>query len=536
MFLRETKRSTAKEMNTGKKHISLRGHGTRQPVARTVAAMISEAFADRPGPVIIAVGGPGGTGKSTFSRSLARSLPDAGVLELDNYRTSREARAARGIYGSDPDANEMSMLRKHLALIRAGTAFARPAYDISRGIADTTVPYEPKRFTILDGEISTYEHFRDQIDFSVFVDAHWRTQLAARIRRDVEERDAPPEKAVRTFLQSNCIDAATYSAEARKYADVILFREEDCRLVFDAVAEPYERAARAVCGTGPSERDLAGLVVPILTPFTEKDMFDEDSFLRHLAWCGDAGVRRIMVNGTTGEFFSLSREERRRTLYAARHHFDGVLFAHVGCGALNDTIEEARWAQRHGADVIVAVAPYYPANALPRGLIEYFNEVSRAVSVPFLIYNFPRHTQNPVTPRVLAEVQHFGMKDSSTTLSLIDATPHYYVGGDPAILDAYGRGAFGFVSAHANIVPWIHVSMERALAEGDRETAARAHKDLAAVSRAFSGPQQIPRFKHAVSLMLDGYPARVRPPLAPLDASVVQETAEFVHTYWRGRR
>ncbi len=510
-------------MTKAKKHIRCtNGVGARQAPEKVVAALLEKRYADCREPLVIAVGGPGGTGKSTFSHALARHLPDSAVLGLDNYRTPRAERSARGIYGSHPDANKMELLGRHLSSIRNSEVFDRPDYDIRRGIADTTVKYRPRRFNILDGEISTYAHFRDRIDFAIFIDADWRTQLAVRIGRDVEGRGASPEKAVRTFLQSNLEDAAVYSSEARRWADIVLYCDEDWRMVFEAVAESLWDVFVSVAGVRAGEQELGGLVVPVLTPFADDGSVDEGAFVRHLDFLAEHGVSRILINGTTGEFFSLTREERRGLCSLARHSFDGAVFFHVGYTGLKDTLEDARWGERHGADALVVVVPYYLARAPVQGLVDYFNEIAQAASVPLVLYNFPKHTQNPLTPECLARIPHFGIKDSSVDLSLIAHTPHYYVGGDAFVAAAHEAGAFGFVSCHANQVPWLHVAMQNALAEGDGKRAAKLQEKLTRGSEMFSGEDQIGMLKYALSLRLSAYPARVRPPLAALDTQRVE--------------
>ena len=82
----------------------------------------------------------------------------------------------------------MELLRDHLAEMKAGRTFRRPLYDPQTGEATNSTPYEPARFNILDGEIATYGELRDWVDFSIFIDSDWKTQLATRVERDVGER------------------------------------------------------------------------------------------------------------------------------------------------------------------------------------------------------------------------------------------------------------------------------------------------------------------------------------------------------------
>ena len=51
--------------------------------------------------------------------------------------------------------------------------------------------------------------------------------------------------------------------------------------------------------------ELKGLIVPVLTPFDDAGSIDAAAFIRHLEFLSTHGITRIMVNGTTAEFFSL---------------------------------------------------------------------------------------------------------------------------------------------------------------------------------------------------------------------------------------
>ena len=70
--------------------------------------------------------------------------------------------------------------------------------------------------------------------------------------------------------------------------------------------------------------DLSGLIVPPPTPFNEKMGVDEDALSRHLTFLAEHGVTRLLVNGTTAEFFSLLHKERKLLLTLARHYFPGI--------------------------------------------------------------------------------------------------------------------------------------------------------------------------------------------------------------------
>jgi len=252
--------------------------------------------------------------------------------------------------------------------------------------------------------------------------------------------------------------------------------------------------------------NLEGLVVPVPTPFAESGAIDLGAFLAHLDWLAECGVRNLLVNGTTGEFFSLSPAEQLQLLQTARENWDGIIIAHTGSPALASCGEAAHVAEEIGADFLVSLPPFYFAGAPGSGLVRWFNELAESTALPLILYNFPKHTGNPLTPEILAQVPHWGLKDSSADLALIPATPRYFVGGDRKISEAYAAGAKGFVSASANIDPLPYLRIEQ-----EQSPENQAAVDV--VNARTNGPFAIARIKQALSEIIPGYPPHVRPPL-----------------------
>ena len=263
-------------------------------------------------------------------------------------------------------------------------------------------------------------------------------------------------------------------------------------------------------------KKLAGLIVALTTPFTDRNTLDRKMLVRHLRFLDEHKVRTLLVNGTTGEFFSMTRRERRRLHTIAREHFAGTMIYHASSHSLADTVAEAQWGEKNGADAVAALSPYYLSGLQSDGLINYFNAISGSISIPFIIYNHAKHTQNPVTKKVLEKVRYFGLKDSTKNYTLISSAKCYYVGTDSDMVRPNSRGGIGFVSACANFEPELFVKIARALNRKDYAAAKRLQKDAAALSARCSGPKKIALVKKEISRKLSGYPITVRLPLVEL--------------------
>ena len=265
---------------------------------------------------------------------------------------------------------------------------------------------------------------------------------------------------------------------------------------------------------------LKGLVVPVLTPFADSGAIDERAFVQHLDFLSGHGVQRIMVNGTTAEFYSLLPEERKRLLKLARDHFRGFIVVHIGgCGLAQNKLE-VQWANALGADAIAALPPIYPAELPLTGIIQYFQALEAVAEVPFILYNFPKHTGNAITPEILKAVPHAALKDSSQNLELMEHTPKYFIGSSTHIFESIRQGGAGFVSATANVRPELYTAFEMRLEGARVEDAAVMKEEVQTYCAPFS-VGGVPLLKQALARKVPGYPLNVRVPLQPLKLSTL---------------
>ncbi len=258
--------------------------------------------------------------------------------------------------------------------------------------------------------------------------------------------------------------------------------------------------------------DLKGLIVPVLTPFSEDGKIDERAFIQHLEFLAAHGIHRIMVNGTTAEFFSLLPEERKLLLKLARRSFSGLIVQHAGGIGLEQNKLEVQWANEFGADAVAVLPPIYPAGLPAEGIIEYFQALERTAEVPFILYNFPTHSGNAITPEILRAVPHAALKDSAQNFELIAHTPRYFVGTSTTIYEPIQQGAAGFVAATANVRPELYTAMEMLVVAAKVEEAALMQQEIRGYSAQFSAGG-VPLLKKTLSRKLSGYPAHVRLPL-----------------------
>jgi dihydrodipicolinate synthase/N-acetylneuraminate lyase len=157
------------------------------------------------------------------------------------------------------------------------------------------------------------------------------------------------------------------------------------------------------------------------TPFREDGSFDAEALRALLEWYVGEGMHGVFVNGTTGEWFSQSPEERRLVAETAIDAVGGRITVVVGCTAY--TAKEAAELGRHalaaGADGIGSTPPPY-AKTYDDETVRYYEDLSAGVDGPVMIYNWPHGTSVDIGPDLadrLVEIEN--------VVAIKDSTPNF---------------------------------------------------------------------------------------------------------------
>ncbi|GAB6896946.1 dihydrodipicolinate synthase family protein [Kineosporia succinea] len=127
------------------------------------------------------------------------------------------------------------------------------------------------------------------------------------------------------------------------------------------------------------------------TPFTAGLELDEAGLAALLEMYAGDGVHGVLLNGSTGEWFSQSPAERRRVAEVGVEAVAGRYPVVVGVSAFTaaEAAELARHAKAAGADGVLATVPPY-VHPSPAEVLAFYREVSEATDLPFMVYNWPR--------------------------------------------------------------------------------------------------------------------------------------------------
>ncbi len=178
-----------------------------------------------------------------------------------------------------------------------------------------------------------------------------------------------------------------------------------------------------------------------------------------------AGIHGFIVNGTTAESPTLSKEESIEILKFVKSKASGKARVIFGSGTNNTatTIELSQAAEKNGAEGLLVVVPYY--NKPPQqGLLLHFKAVAESVSVPVMLYNVPGRTitsLNLATISQLQEVKNIvAIKEATGDVDfgrqvVLSAKKDFLVssGDDESCLALKKAGGQGVVSVCSHIMP-----------------------------------------------------------------------------------
>jgi len=244
---------------------------------------------------------------------------------------------------------------------------------------------------------------------------------------------------------------------------------------------------------------IEGIVPPVVTPLNRHGNLDCVALERHHDYLLANGVAALFVLGTTGEGPALPRRLKQEMVARTVEHCNGRVPVLVGISAdgLEDYLEMAEFAARHGADGVVAAPPsYLPLE--PPELLEFYRILTQEQALPLYIYNMPAMTKIEMAPELILEIAALpgvaGYKDSAGNFAnFVKAAAvlkqrkdfSLFMGPDAMLGDAMKAGACGGVNSGANLAPQFFVGMYRAFKEGDSEKMAKCQEGIDALQKIY---------------------------------------------------
>ena len=237
---------------------------------------------------------------------------------------------------------------------------------------------------------------------------------------------------------------------------------------------------------------LKGAWTALITPFNQDESIDFNAFKNLIEAQIKAGITGILLNGTTGESPTITDDEFRELIMCGKQIINNrvPLMAGIGTNCTKKSVEKAQLACELGADILMAVNPYY-SKPTQEGLYLHFKAIAESTPLPMIIYNIKGRTAvNLETNTLLRLIQDLpniiGIKEASGDLAQIkevcERVPDNFIvlSGDDNVTYKIMRdyGAHGIISVISNLVPDRVVAMVAVCLKGDFETGGKIDKEL----------------------------------------------------------
>ncbi|MGB3341497.1 MAG: 4-hydroxy-tetrahydrodipicolinate synthase [bacterium] len=271
-----------------------------------------------------------------------------------------------------------------------------------------------------------------------------------------------------------------------------------------------------------------GSYVAIITPFKDNKL-DEEGLRQNIKFLIDKGSSGIVACATTGECPTLNDNEYERVIRIVVEETQNKVpvIAGAGTNSTEKTIKYVHRAIDFGAQGVLVVTPYYN-KPTQEGLYQHYSEVSKASSIPIIVYNVPSRTGSNILPKTIARLnQDFenivGLKAASGNLDQVSEVQRLcgdkfdiLSGDDSLTFPMLAIGAKGVISVVANILPDQVALMCAAFFNGDLKQARKIHLDIFPVVKAMFIETNPSPVKKAMELL--GMPSgKPRLPLVEMD-------------------
>lgn len=231
-------------------------------------------------------------------------------------------------------------------------------------------------------------------------------------------------------------------------------------------------------------KKIQGAYPVLITPMDKEQSIDWQGVVNNVNYFIDQGVAGLVINGSTGEFVSLSKSERFQMVETVMNTVNGRVPVVVGTAAETtaETIEYTKQANVHGADCALIINPYY-MKPKEREIYHHFKSVSEAVDIPIMLYNNPFTSGVDMSIELMLEIGRdcknvTHIKESSGDIRkardlarMGKGDFEVFCGAEELVMESYFVGATGWISVAGNIVPGLVTKMYNLFQEGEEEEA-----------------------------------------------------------------
>jgi phosphoribulokinase len=176
-------------------------------------------------PILVAVGGDSGTGKTTLASGLYQLFGSDRITNIcldDYHKLDRAARKKAGVTALNPAANDLELMADHVQRLREGETIDKPTYDHSTGTFGPTETVTPREIVMIRGLLPFFTAaLRDAFDVRIWLDPQEELKWSWKVRRDCAQRGYSVPEVIRQLMDRRD-DQLAYVAPQRADADLIV--------------------------------------------------------------------------------------------------------------------------------------------------------------------------------------------------------------------------------------------------------------------------------------------------------------------------
>jgi len=283
-----------------------------------------------------------------------------------------------------------------------------------------------------------------------------------------------------------------------------------------------------------------GIYTPIITSFNSDGSINYEGWKDVIDNQIDNGVHGLIVGGSTGEFYTMSKAERLEQFAFANDYIAGRVpwIAGVNDMLATQAYAYAASAKEAGANAMLVAAPPY---SLPdeNELAAHVIRIDEAADLPIILYNYPGRTGVEMGTSFMDQVADraniAAIKESSGDVNRIHQLTLDYpqvqlsAGAEDQVLEFFSWGAQSWVCACANIFPKACVAFyEACVVEKDF---VKGQQFMATLMPVMELLEQSGKFVQCVKLGakvqgIDGGPVRL--PMMELDAEMTAQVTAVI--------
>ncbi|MDP5106104.1 MAG: 4-hydroxy-tetrahydrodipicolinate synthase [Polaribacter sp.] len=286
-----------------------------------------------------------------------------------------------------------------------------------------------------------------------------------------------------------------------------------------------------------------GTGVALVTPFKNDLTVDFDALIKLVNFNIENGTDYLVINGTTGESATISKEEKEQIIDVIIKTNNKRLPLVLGVGSNNtlEVVKELKTRDLSEIDGILSVAPYY-SKPTQEGFYQHYKAIAEATEKPIILYNVPGRTarnMEPATTLRLAKdfsnivaVKEAGNNQQQYYTLLKDKPADFLIisGDDDLALGVALAGGSGVISVIGQAFPKEFSKMIKLGLEGKNEEAYKIHfkmMDIIDYIFAENNPAGIKAVLQELGICND----TVRLPLVSASKELQTKIAKFVANF-----